>query len=264
MIDRSNLFSRVALRAAEVAVGHHSLLPFRQLNFDGCRVNLGNKALQILSRLAVANGQVVTLDDLIDTVWCGLIVEDNAVHVHVSALRKALGTDAKLLVTVRGLGYKLEACCFNSQSVNSLKQVNSIAVMAFLNITGNPQMDYLGEGLAEELINSLAQTEGLTVSSRTSSFSYKYRTVDARDICEQLGVDAMVEGSVRIAGKTVRVTAQLISSENGDHIWSKNFDHELGDLIELQSDITALIVQSLQRFIRPTRVMSMGLSEAYC
>ena len=120
MIDRSNLFSRVALRAAEVAVGHHSLLPFRQLNFDGRRVSLGNKALQILSRLAVANGQVVTLDDLIDTVWCGLIVEDNAVHVHVSALRKALGTDAKLLVTVRGLGYKLEACCFNSQSVNSL------------------------------------------------------------------------------------------------------------------------------------------------
>lgn len=238
----------------EVPLGRHSLLPFRQLNVDGHPVRLGNKALQILSTLAAAKGQLVTMGDLMNTVWSGLFVEDNAVQVHVAALRKALGADANLLVTVRGLGYRLEACSFHNPPSNSINQLNSIAVLAFVNMTGNPQMDHLGDGLAEELINALSRTDGLTVSSRTSSFAYKYRTVDARDICEQLGVDAMVEGSVRIAGKRARVTAQLISAEDGVHIWSKNFDHEFSDLFELQSDITDSIVQSLQRFIRPNLI----------
>ena len=242
----------------EVPLGRHSLLPFRQLSVDGHPVRLGNKALQILSTLAAAKGQLVTMGDLMNTVWSGLTVEDNAVQVHVAALRKALGTDANLLVTVRGLGYRLEAGCLNSPPLNGLKQLNSIAVLAFENMTGNPQMDYLGDGMAEELINALSRTGGLTVSSRTSSFAYKYRTVDARDICEQLGVDAMVEGSVRIAGQLTRVTAQLISAEDGVHIWSKNFDHEFSDLFELQSDITDSIVRSLQRFIRPAQIMSMS------
>jgi TolB-like protein len=238
----------------EVPLGRHSLLPFRQLNVDGHPVRLGNKALQILSTLAAAKGQLVTMGDLMNTVWSGLFVEDNAVQVHVAALRKALGADANLLVTVRGLGYRLEACAIHSPPSNSINQLKSIAVLAFVNMTGNPQMDHLGDGLAEELINALSRTDGLTVSSRTSSFAYKYRTVDARDICEQLGVDAMVEGSVRIAGKRARVTAQLISAEDGVHIWSKNFDHEFSDLFELQSDITDSIVQSLQRFIRPNLI----------
>lgn len=242
----------------EVPLGRHSLLPFRQLSVDGHPVRLGNKALQILSTLAAAKGQLVTMGDLMNTVWSGLTVEDNAVQVHVAALRKALGTDANLLVTVRGLGYRLEAGCLNNHPLNGLKQLNSIAVLAFENMTGNPQMDYLGDGMAEELINALSRTGGLTVSSRTSSFAYKYRTVDARDICEQLGVDAMVEGSVRIAGQLTRVTAQLISAEDGVHIWSKNFDHEFSDLFELQSDITDSIVRSLQRFIRPAQIMSMS------
>ena len=242
----------------EVTLGRHSLLPFRQLNVDGHPVRIGNKALQILSTLAAAKGQLVTMGDLMNTVWSGLIVEDNAVQVHVAALRKALGTDADLLVTVRGLGYRLESGSFSSHSLNGLKQLNSIAVLAFVNMTGNPQMDYLGDGMAEELINSLSRIDGLTVSSRTSSFAYKYRAVDARYICEQLGVDAMVEGSVRIAGKLARVTAQLISAENGVHIWSKNFDHEFSDLFELQSDISDLIIRSLQRFIRRVQIVSMA------
>ncbi len=242
----------------EVTLGRHSLLLFRQLNFDGRPVRLGNKALQILSTLAAAKGQLVTMGDLMNTVWSGLIVDDNAVQVHVAALRKALGSDAKLLVTVRGLGYRLEAGCINSSSLSKLKKLHSIAVMAFLNLTGNPQMDYLGDGMAEELINSLSRIDGLTVTSRTSSFAYKYRAIDARDICEQLGVDAMVEGSVRVAGTLARVTAQLISAEDGVHLWSKNFDHEFNDLFELQSDITDSIVRSLQRFVRPAHIASFS------
>jgi TolB-like protein len=246
-------FVNLLMEQSEIPLGRHSLLPFRQLNFDGCPVRLGNKALQILSTLAAANGRIVTMGELMNTVWSGLIVEDNAVQVHVAALRKALGSDARLLVTVRGIGYRLEDGRNNSISLANFKKIRSIAVLAFVNMTGNREMDYLGEGMAEELINSLSRTPGLTVSSRTSSFAYKNRNVDARDICEQLGVDAMVEGSVRIAGEFARVTAQLISSENGAHIWSKNFDHEFSDLFELQGDITAMIVQSLQRFIAPAQ-----------
>lgn len=240
------------MQQIEVPLGRHALLPFRQLNMDGCPVHIGNKALQILSTLAAAKGQIVTMGELMDAVWSGLIVEDNAVQVHVAALRKAMGNDSNLLVTIRGLGYRLDPDHNQAASPAGVKQLNSIAVLAFVNMTGDPHMDHVSDGMAEELINSLSRTDGLIVSSRTSSFAYKNRIIDARSICEELGVDALVEGSVRIAGAFARVTAQLISSKSGVHIWSENFDHEFCDLFELQSDVTASIVHSMQRFVRPS------------
>ncbi len=236
----------------EVTLGRHSLLPFRQLKFDRRPIPLGNKALQILSTLAAAKGQIVTKCELMNIVWSGLIVDENALHVHVTLLRKALGDDARLLVTVRGLGYRLDDRNAGGRSATSPRRYSSIAVLAFINMTGNARMDYLGEGMAEELINTLSAIAGLKVSSRTSSFAYKHRNVDARYICEELGVEALVEGSVRIAGGLARVTAQLIDADDGTHVWSKNFDHEFADLFALQGDITEGIMQSLDTFLQPT------------
>lgn len=233
----------------EVTLGRHTLLPFRQLQLDHRPVPIGNKALQILSTLAAAEGQIVTKFDLMNIVWSGLIVDENALHVHVALLRRALGFDAKLLITVRGLGYRLERRFNDLSSLNGLKQYRSIAVLSFLNMTGNPQMDYLADGTAEELTNALSRRPGIKVSSRTSSFAFKDRHVDARQICEKLGVDALVEGSFRIAGGRARVTAQLIDGNDGTHVWSKNFDHEFADLFALQGDIASRIVRSLEKFL---------------
>jgi TolB-like protein len=235
----------------EVTLGHHILLPFRQLQCDHRPVPIGNKALQILSTLAAAKGQIVTKYDLMSIVWSGFIVDENALHVHVASARKALGADARLLITVRGLGYRLDSRFTDYKSVADLRQYSSIAVLAFLNMTGNPAMDYLGDGISEELINSLSTTPRIKVSSRTSSFAFKHSNVDARHICDKLGVDALVEGSVRLAGERVRITAQLIDGDDGAHKWSKNFDHEFADLFVLQGDITDGIMQSLERFLSP-------------
>lgn len=235
----------------EVTLGRHSLVPFRQLQLDHRPVPIGNKALQILSALAAAEGQIVTKFDLMNIVWSGLIVEENALHVHVALLRRALGLDAKLLITVRGLGYRLDRRFNDLSSPNGLQQYRSIAVLSFLNMTGNQQMDYLGDGTAEELINALSRRPEIKVSSRTSSFAFKDRQVDARQICEKLGVEALIEGSVRIAGGLARVTAQLIDGNDGTHVWSKNFDHEFADLFALQGDIANGVMQSLEKFLPP-------------
>ncbi|MFN3620835.1 MAG: winged helix-turn-helix domain-containing protein [Sphingorhabdus sp.] len=237
----------------EVTFGRHTLLPFRQLQYNHRPVSIGNKALQILSTLAAAKGQIVTKFELMNIVWSGLIVDENSLHVHVAALRRALGDDAGLLITVRGLGYRLDSRFVEHSSYADLQSYRSIAVLAFINMTGNPAMDYLGEGISEELINSLSRTTGLKVSSRTSSFAFQHRNVDAREICEKLGVNALVEGSVRIAGGRARVTAQLIDGDNGTHVWSQNFDHEFADLFDLQGDITEEIMRSLSRFLFSSR-----------
>lgn len=234
-----------------IKVGRFTLQPFRQLRLNGRPVPLGNKALEILSTLAAAKGEIVTKCELMNVVWSGLSIDENALQVHVVALRKALGDDARLLVTVRGLGYRLEIGYTNDNHKTGFKQFGSLAVLAFVNMTGDPQLDYLGEGMAEELINALSRMPGLKVSSRTSSFAFKNRNIDVRQISDQLNVVAIIEGSVRIAGGRARVTAQLIDAEDGNHIWSKNLDHEFADLLMLQGDITDAIVESLKKYIQP-------------
>ncbi len=242
----------------DVVVGRFSLKPYRQLQLNGCPVPIGRKALDILSALAAEKGALVTKSELMDVVWPGMIVEENAIQVHVSALRKVLGDDGDLLCTVRGLGYRLDLDSTDDLQASGNKVRNSVAVLAFVNMTGDPQLDYLGQGMAEELINTLSRTAGLKVSSRTSSFAFAGRHIDARQISRELGVATLIEGSVRIAGDRVRVTAQLIDAEDGIHIWSKSFDHELSDLLAMQCDITAAIAKSLERYLQPEHAIELN------
>ena len=122
----------------------------------------------------------------------------------------------------------------------------SIAVLPFANLTGDPSKDYLGDGLAEELIHTLARVPGLRVPSRTSSFAYRGRDVDLRRIATELDVGAVLEGSVRAAGERIRITAQLIDGHSGYHLWSQHFDRRAEDLFELQDELaSAIILQTL-------------------
>lgn len=127
---------------------------------------------------------------------------------------------------------------------------SSVAVLPFVNLTGDASKDYLGDGMAEELINTLTKVPGLKVPARTSSFSYKERNLDARQIAKDLGVDTILEGSVRAAGKRVRITAQLINAQDGLHMWSETYDEEITDLFKLQDDLATAIVQALQVNLR--------------
>jgi TolB-like protein len=122
----------------------------------------------------------------------------------------------------------------------------SVAVMPFANITGDASKDYLGDGMAEELINALAKVPGLTVPSRTSSFAYKGRNTDLKQIAKDLNVGTILEGSVRIAGETIRVTAQLIDAQTDRHLWSQTYDRKYADLFKLQDDLAHEIVTAFK------------------
>jgi TolB-like protein/predicted Ser/Thr protein kinase len=122
----------------------------------------------------------------------------------------------------------------------------SIAVLPFANMSGDPDNEYFGDGLAEEVINALALIPGLKVIARTSAFAFKGKHEDVRRTAGTLGVAHILEGSVRRAGSRVRVTAQLISAHDGSHLWSQRYDRELADVFAIQDEISAAIAAALR------------------
>ena len=122
----------------------------------------------------------------------------------------------------------------------------SIAVLPFANMSAEKDQEYFSDGLAEEIINVLAQAPGLKVIARTSAFAFRGKEQDIRGIAEVLGVKTVLEGSVRRAGTRVRVTAQLINAADGSHLWSQRFDRELTDVFAVQDEIASAIAAALQ------------------
>lgn len=122
---------------------------------------------------------------------------------------------------------------------------NSIAVLPFANFSKDPENEYFSDGITEEIINALANTKGIEVASRTSVFSYKNQNKDIREIGRNLNVSYILEGSVRMYGEKIRVTAQFINVKDGFHLWSENFNGELTDIFKVQDDISRKIVKQL-------------------
>jgi TolB-like protein len=122
---------------------------------------------------------------------------------------------------------------------------HSVAVLPFVNLSGDKEQEYFSDGLTEEVLNSLAQIEGLQVAARTSSFSFKEHP-DVATVAHKLNVAAVLEGSVRRSARTVRVTAQLINAVTGFHLWSKTYDRDLGDVLKLQSEIATAVANALK------------------
>ncbi|OEK05548.1 hypothetical protein BFP71_11120 [Roseivirga misakiensis] len=122
----------------------------------------------------------------------------------------------------------------------------SIAVLPFNNTSGDIENQYFADGISEEIINTLSKISGLKVTSRTSSFSYRDKQVDARHIGNELGVSTLLEGSVRKASKRIRIAAQLIRTDTGFQIWSESFDRELIDIFDLQDEISMLIAEKIR------------------
>jgi TolB-like protein len=131
------------------------------------------------------------------------------------------------------------------------EQVPSIAVLPFANMSGDKEQEYFSDGLAEEIINALAQIQGLKVIARTSAFTFKGRNADIREISRTLGVAHVLEGSVRNAGGRIRVTAQLIAASDGSHLWSERFDREMTDIFAVQDEISAAITKALKVRFNP-------------
>ena len=119
-------------------------------------------------------------------------------------------------------------------------------VLPFVNMSGDPENEYFSDGITEEIINALTTVKGLKVIARTSSFAFKNKNIDVRTIGDQLGVSTVLEGSIRKAKNKVRITAQLISTDDGSHFWSKNFDRALEDIFAVQDEISLQIADQIR------------------
>src|SRR4029453_16690969 len=126
-----------------------------------------------------------------------------------------------------------------------LDTTESVAVLPFTNMSGDPEKEFFGDGMAEEITNALTKVPGLRVAARTSSFMFKGKSHDLRAIGEQLNVNAVLEGSVRRVGNRVRITAQLVSVNDGYHLWSERYDRELTDIFVIQDEIATAIAGRL-------------------
>ena len=149
-----------------------------------------------------------------------------------------------------------------------LLTIKSIAVLPFENMSNDPEQEYFSDGISEELINALAKMTNLKVAGRTSSFSFKNKHEDLRKVGESLGVNTILEGSVRKSGNTVRITAQLINVKDGFHLWSETFDRELSDIFKVQDEITAAIIKELrvhldEEELTPTKTLNVQAYASY-
>jgi TolB-like protein len=136
----------------------------------------------------------------------------------------------------------------------------SVAILPFVDMSPGRDQEYFCDGIAEEIINSLCCIRDLRIASRTSSFQFKGRAADVREIGRALGVGAVLEGSVRKAGERVRITAQLVSSSDGYHLWSESYDRDLGDVFALQAEIAQRMLRALKFSLdrRETAMLERG------
>ena len=140
-----------------------------------------------------------------------------------------------------------------------LPEKPSIAVLAFHNMSGDPEQEYFADGITEDVITDLSKIGGLLVIARNSSFAYKGKAVDIRVVGRELGVRTILEGSIRRAGNRVRITAQLIDAETGGHLWADRFDRELSDIFALQDEVTRRIVDALKVTLSPVEAAMLDV-----
>ena len=242
-----------------MAQDHVSFGPFRldlgqrQLSCGGVPVELGSRALDILCVLAAAKGEAVSKDELMSQVWRGVVVEENNIQVHISAMRKALnrvGGGQSYVVTVPGRGYRLIGAQTQSSAPGvrhepMLPHKPSIAVLPFTNLSGDPEQAYFADGITEDIITELSRFSELFVIARNSSFQYKGKSPDIRQVGRELGVHYVLEGSIRRAGDRVRITAQLIDATTGAHRWADRYDRKLEVVFAVQDELARTIVSIL-------------------
>jgi TolB-like protein/Flp pilus assembly protein TadD len=147
---------------------------------------------------------------------------------------------------VNGLGASGQATVPAGRTSASVPAPKAIAVLPLANMSADPENEYFSDGMTEEIINALAKVPGMQVASRTSSFAFKGKEVDIRQIGEKLGVSSVIEGSVRKVGNRVRITAQLINVADGYHLWSETYDRQLEDVFAIQDEISRAIVDALK------------------
>jgi len=182
------------------------------------------------------NTMMFCLDDGAELLYGPASMDEPATAISSEPLAKPTGSPSGEGVTA----------LFQTSSASQIDIANSIAVLPFAHLSSDPDDEYFCDGLAEELLNALSRIDGLKVAARTSSFSYKGKDVRIAEIGRTLGVEKVLEGSVRKSGNRLRITAQLINTADGYHVWSDRYDRETRDIFDIQDEITLAVVEALK------------------
>ena len=234
----------------------------RELTRNGSLIALEPQVFDLLVFLIENRDRVVSKDDLIASVWQGRIVSDSTLTSRINAARKAIGDSGDqqtLIRTVARKGIRFVGVLHDRADVDpesaaaeparaavALPDRPAIAVLPFVNMSGDPEQDYFSDGISEDIITALSKLRWFFVIARNSSFIYKGKSVHLKQIAEELGVGYVVEGSVRKAGDRVRITAQLNNVATGSHIWAERYDRSLADVFAVQDEITEAIVAAVE------------------
>ncbi len=248
----------------------------RQLDGPKGTVELGDRACDVLVALLANSGHLVTKHDLMDAVWPGVVVEENTLQVHVSALRKVLGPSH--IQTAHGRGYRYvgpdprpeatdagqDRAALVRQASSSVeasdqdRKTTSIAVLPFSNSTEDREQQLLADGLVEDLITELARYRHLKVIGHGLSSHYRESEIDRAQISRELGVDFVICGSVRAGADAIRVAVQLVDVENGAVAWGDRFSPEMGDMFSMQDEIVGAVVARLLTISMRPQKSSVG------
>jgi len=226
----------------------------RELRLSNGLVEVEPQVFDLLEYLVRNRDRVVTRDDLIESVWRGRIVSESTLNTRISSARYAVGDcgkEQRLIRTlarkgIRFVGTVEEKQVSQSATLLTLPDKPSIAVLPFQNMSADPEQEYLVDGIVEDIITALSRVKWFFVIARNSSFTYKGKHVDTRQVGRELGVRYVLEGSIRKSGNRVRIAAQLIEAATGNHVWAENFEGELDDVFELQDRITETVVATIE------------------
>jgi len=234
-----------------------------ELRQDSAPVAVEPQVFELLALLVSNSSRMVSKEELIERIWKGRIVSEAAISSRIRSARQALGDDGKsqhFIRTIHGMGFRFVgefASASDDENIklptvdpdqtgSSMLSRPTIAVLPFINMSGDADQEYFSDAITQDIITNLSKHRWLDVAARNSSFGYKGKDIDARQLKHDLGASYVVEGSVRRSGNRIRVTAQLVDASTGSQKWSDRYDRDLEDVFAVQDEITGKIVARLE------------------
>jgi TolB-like protein len=226
-----------------------------ELKQGGEVVEVEPQVFSLLVCLIENRDRVMSKDEIIEQVWDGRIVSDGTLNTRINATRKAVGDDGKAQAVIKTFprrGFRFVADLDGDVQgematvTKPLSDKPSIAVLPFANLSGDPEQEYFSDGITEDILTAIGRIRHFFVIARNTTFTYKGQSVDVHTIARELGVQYVLEGSVRKAGDRIRITVKLNDGLTGNQIWAENYDRELKDIFAVQDEITQTVVGAIE------------------
>ena len=239
---------------------------------DGQPVPANQKGIRLLATLLRTPGEVVDKATLMDAAWPNTAVEESNLSVQVAALRKLLGPQPDgrdWIVTISRVGYRFagdvqgleeHTASKPHHSADSLSGTHrpSIAVVPLANVSGDKEQEYLADGITEDIITALTRFRWFRVIGRNSSFVYKGKSADSKQVSRELGADYVLEGSVRRSGQEVRISIQLVDAASARQIWAERYAMELAEIFAIQDAIAERVTGAIEPELLKTESLPKG------